>query len=473
MTKKIAIVILVLITVNAQAQHTHTLTLKQAIDTGIANNLQVNQAGLLVQRNEINWKQSRAFMLPDLNAFAYHGLNQGRSIDPFTNQYINQNVTYANYGANTSLLLFQGLSLQNQIKSNRYAFEASQKEWQQARDNLTINILLAYLQVLSAQEVLEQSKQQITVSNKQVDRLNILNNQGAITPSELYDLKGQVANDQLSVSNNTAALASAKLNLCQLLNIPYQPNLEIEKIKVDSTEALYSKSPDDIYQSALRSFAEIEATQLRTESAEAGIKAATGKLFPILSLGGNLNTNYSNAATQPFFVKNQNVVSDDYVTVGGQQYQVNKSESVYNSKKINFRDQLSNNLFTTISLNLNIPLFNANKVKNQIRLARLDMKNSQLLEKSSRTALQQAIEKAYVEMINAKSRMDILKEQVSAFQESFNSAEVRFNLGAITSVDYLIAKNNLDQSRINLILSKYDLALRKKVLQYYEGERVW
>ncbi len=449
------------------------LSLKQAIDTGIANNFEVNRAGLLMQKEGINYRQSKSFQLPNLNAFANHGMNQGRSIDPFTNQYINQNVSFASYGASSELLLFNGLSLHNQIKSDKLGYEASQKEWQQAKDNLTINIILAYLQVLSAQDVLEQSRQQIVVSKQQVDRLSILNQQGAIAPSDLYDLKGQAANDQLTVTNNEANLKLAKLNLCQLLNIPYFKDLKIEPIDIEKPEIDYAVSPEDIYQTALKNFAAVEASGLRTLSAESNVKRLKGNLFPTLSLGGNINTNYSNAATQSFFRSNQQVVSSDFVTVGGTDYKVTKTQSQFDVKKIPFGDQISNNLFSTVSLNLSIPLFNANKVRNNIRLAKIDMEQSRQAEKNTKIELQQAIEKSYVEMMNAKASVDVLKDQVEAFTESFRSAEIRFNSGVINSVDYLIARNNLDRSRINLIVARYDLVLRQKVLAYYGGKKLW
>lgn len=467
MKQILIITVLFLFSVTGKSQQ--VLTLKEAIETGIKNNLEVSQAGLQMQVSEINWKQSKAFMLPDLNAFLNHGLNQGRSIDPFTNGFINQNVTYANYGASSNLLLFKGSSLQNKIKETKLAFEASQNEWQQAKDNLTINIILAYLQVLSAQDVLEQSAKQIVVSNQQVNRLNILNNEGAIAPSDLYDLKGQVANDQLAVADNKAALESAKLALCQLLNIPYDKNLQIEKLPVETFEMDYSKDPQEIYQQALNNFAMIKSVRLRTESSESAVKSAHGELFPTLSLGGTINSNYSSVASQSFFLNNKEVVSTDYVTVNGEQLPIVKTQPVYRTQKIPFSNQLNNNLFTSVSLNLSIPLFNANQTRNKIKLAKIELENNKLIEKNKKNELQQSIEKAYVELTNAKSRVDILQDQVEAFRESFRAAEIRFNAGDITSVDYLIAKNNLDRSLINLIISKYDFVLRKKVLDYYEG----
>jgi outer membrane protein len=201
------------------------ITLKEAIEIGIKNNLNVLQSNLLMQKEDINFKQSKEEMLPDLNATANHGYNYGRSIDPFTNSFINQIVGYASYGASSNILLFNGLSLQNQIKSNKLGYEASKLELQQAKDNLTINIILAYLQVLSAEDVLTQSQEQVGVTQKQVDRLSILNEKGAILPADFYDLKGQLATDQIAIVDNKANLETVKLNLVQLLNIPYDKNL--------------------------------------------------------------------------------------------------------------------------------------------------------------------------------------------------------------------------------------------------------
>ena len=125
-----------------QKQGDNKLTLKQCVETGLANNLDILQSGLRMQQSRINWNQARLNMLPDLNGSAASGSNQGRSIDPFTNGYINQQVSYASYGLGSGVVLFNGLSMQNTVKQNALAYEASKMDWQQAKDNLTINIIL-------------------------------------------------------------------------------------------------------------------------------------------------------------------------------------------------------------------------------------------------------------------------------------------------------------------------------------------
>lgn len=449
------------------------LTLKQAIETGIKNNIDVLQSALDMQRAGVTLKQSKENMLPNLNASADHGYNYGRSIDPFTNAFINQKVGFASYGASSNIVLFHGFSLQNALKSNKLGYEASQQELQQAKDNLTINIILAYLQVLSAEDVLKQSQEQVLVTKKQVDRLEILNQSGAILPADYYDLKGQLATDQITIVDNKANLETAKLSLAQLLNIPYDKNLEVERIPEENFNTNYPRTPDSIYQTALKQFAQVKAATLRTQSAEKNISSIKGQLFPTLSFGGNINTNYSSVATRDYFLNTTEMPSSNYVTVDGAQYPVIVKQNNFDSRKINYGDQLSNNLFYTIDLGLSIPLFNAGRIRNQVKLAKLDFKSYQLAEKNTKTQLQQSIEQAYVNLTSASDKYKLLLEQKNAFQESFRTTEIRFNAGAITSVDYLIAQNNLNRAQNNLIISKYDFLLREKVLDYYSGEALW
>lgn len=449
------------------------LTLQQCVETGIANNIDVLQSDLQMQADEINWKQAKLNLLPDLNGSAGHGINQGRSIDPFTNAYINQNVSYASYSLNSGVTLFNGFTLQNTIQKNKLTYEASKMTLQQRKDNLTINIILAYLQVLNNEDVLNQLMNQAGLSKNQVDRLEVLNKEGAIAPSQLSDLKGQYANDQLGLINGKSAVESAKLDLCRLLNIPYDKNMSLERIDVASMAAVYEDTPDKIYQTALDQFALIKAVGFSRQSAEKGVKVAKGGLYPSLSLNGNLNTNYSNAATSSTFLNTTDVTSSDYVIVNGNQTPVIKKQSNFLTQKISYGDQLNNNRFSSFSLNLRVPIFNSFQQRNRIKLAQLTLKNSEQVEKSTKTQLQQSIEQAYINMTAASERYKTLQEQVDAFTESFRAAEIRFNSGVGNSIDYLIAKNNLDRANTNLINAKYDYVLRTKVLDYYKGLKLW
>src|SRR5690349_18734189 len=151
MTMKFSLSILIMaITVSAHAQR--VFTLREAVDTALRNNLELKQSQLQMESSAIDWRQSKANLFPNLNGFANHGINQGRSIDPFSNSYVDQQINFAGYGLSAGVTLFNGFALLNTIKQNSYAYEASKMDVQQQKDNLTLDIILGYLQVMSSED---------------------------------------------------------------------------------------------------------------------------------------------------------------------------------------------------------------------------------------------------------------------------------------------------------------------------------
>jgi outer membrane protein len=431
------VLILLFLLVAAQG-HAQTYTLDQAIDTALSSNIPVKQGGLLVQNSKVYLNQAMLNRLPYLTADVSHGIYNGRSIDPSSNGYVNQNLNSANYQLNSGFVLFNGGSIQSTVKQNEAAYESSKLTWQQAKDNLVLNVILAYLQVLNNEDLVASATNQAGVSQKQLERLDVLNKQGAIKPSEFSDLKGQLMNDQLAIVSAKTALEESKLTLAQLMNKQYDKNMKLERIDVSEFLANYTASPQEVYQSALEQFPLVKSVELQTKSYAYGSKAARGALFPTVSIGGGLNTNYSSIA--------QNAAG-----------------------KISYNNQLKNNVSTSVGLGISIPIFNRLQQRNRVKLADIQLKNSELEEERTKTLLQQQIDQAYLNMTNAYDRYKVLLEQVAAYTESFKAAEVRYNSGVGTSIDYLTAKDRLDRANINLIIAKYDFVLRKKVLDYYSN----
>jgi outer membrane protein len=444
-------------------------TLKECIDSAITNNLDLKQAELTAESSKIDWRQAKANMLPTLNGNINHGINQGRSIDPFTNDYIDQKVDFAGYGLNSGLVLFNGFGIQNTIKQNSLAYQAAKMDVQQMKDNLTLNIILAYLQVLTNEDLLEQSKSQLEVSRQQVSRLDKMNQEGAIVPSQLTNLQGEMAGNELTVIENQNNLQSSKLALFQLMNVMFDSSAKFERVKADQFDLQYDAGVSEIYETALQKLALVKAAELRKESAAKGVQAAKGFLYPQLSLNGNVNTNYSSAAMQNVFLERANIKTDNYVTIDGVKTNVISPQDQFRSDKIKYGKQLNNNLYTTVSLDLTIPLLNSFSARNRVKKAAIQLKSSDYVEESTKIQLRQAVEQAYSNMTAARNRYSALLRQVAAFKESFRTSEVRFNAGVETVVDYVIAKNNLDRANSNLIIARYDYLLRTKVLDYYRG----
>lgn len=417
-----------------------TLTLQQCIDSALQRNIVVRQSGLSQEAARVNLSQARMNTLPYVNADINHNLYNGRSIDPVSNSYVTQTLTSADYAVNSGLVLFNGGSLRNAIRQNEATVEATRQELQNERDNLVLNVILAYLQVLSNEDVVASVEKQIGVSQQQVKRLEVLDKQGAIRPSELSDLKGQLMSDQVQLVTARNTLASARLALAQLVNIPYGSSLQVERIPVTAT-AEAPPVADAVLRNAMEQLPFIKAAEWRRRSFDYALRTARSGLAPTLSLGGGVYTRYSSTTRDA-------------------------------SGKIPYDNQLGNNISTSVGVGLSIPIFNRLLQRNRIRLAEIQLRNSALVEEGARLQLRQQVETALLQYGNAQERYRIVSEQVAAYTESFRAAEVRYNAGVGTSIDYLLAKDRLDRAELNLISARYETVLRKKILDYYETASV-
>ena len=429
----------------SQAITGRPLSLQACVQTAIENNLDVKQSDLDMERAGVNWRQSKANLLPNISGDINHQLNQGRSIDPSNNAYVNQQNTTGSYSLSGSVTLFNGLRLLNNLKSSQYAYEASKMELQTNKDQLMLNVILAYLQILTNTDLLQQAQKQADVTQKQVERLDLMNQQGAIKPSDLSDMKGQLADNKVTIIKSQNDLDGARLSLSQYMNVPYNKDLEVERLRADQVEMNYATTPDSIFNIALQQLAIIKAADLRTKSADKAVQAARGNLYPSVGLAGGFYTPYSSTAS-----------SGDSI-----------------NPKIGYYDQLSNFYRTYVGIGISIPIFNNFRFRNQVALAKIDRKSADFTAKTRQIQLKQSIERDFFNMTAAKNKYQALLEQVAAYAESFRAAEARFNAGASTSVDYLIAKNNLDRTNVNLIIARYDYVLRTKILDYYQGKPLW
>jgi outer membrane protein len=447
---------------------TKYLTIKQCVDLAIKNNLLVQQSEITLETNGVTFKQAKDNLLPQISGTVSQGNNYGRSVNSTNNTYVDQQNSSGTYSLNGNLLLFNGLQLQNAIKQNALFYHASKMDLQQQKDNITLLVLNAYLTVLSSQEALDIAIKQASVDSAQVVRLKIQNEEGAIPPATLSDLQGQYATDEVTVVNAVNALETAKVTLFSYLNVPYQKDAVYEMINMNADISDLNSSSDSIYQAALQIIPTIKANDLRVQSFQKSIAVARGKMWPSLYFYGNLNSNYTNIATNTIANSLPTAGNTgEFVTIGPNTYDVQANG--YPTEKTAFLDQVKNNRFQSIGLQLNIPILNYLSLRNNVKIAKLNYENARVISTSSHYQLQQMVEQAWQNLRSAYGQYKGYVDQVRAYGESFRTAEIRFNAGVLTSVDYVIAKNNVDRANLNLSAARYNYIFRTKILEYYEG----
>jgi outer membrane protein len=449
-----------------------TITLQQCLDIAIKNNLTVRQSDRTAQSAGIDYRQSKENLLPTISASAQRTFYQGRGISPVTNAYVNQSVTNDGYGASASMTLFNGLSLINAVKSASLAFQAGKMDFQAAKDVVVVNVVTGYLSILDAEEILSASKNSLAVQQQTLDRLKILEQQGANKAASDYtDQEGQLEGNKVSVVNAQNNLDAAKLSLFQLMNVPYRPDAQFQELNAQELAEGNGSDPDKMYQTALQQFAAIKAATLHRESAEKNLSSARGALYPTISLGGGVSTAYSNSARNSVFTDSTfNVPTGLFTNTPTGKQPVLTDVANYANDNVSYRDQLKNNYNSSVYLGLNIPIFTNGYKRNTLAKAKLNLLNSIDVEENTKIVLKQNIEQSFYNMQAAYKRYQATLEQVKAYTESYRIYKLRFDSGVLTSVDLIIAKNNLDGATFSLISAKYDYFIDNKILDYYQGK---
>jgi len=428
------ILLLTCLCLGAYAQKADTIyTLQQCIDIAIKNNLQVQKSELQMEADRITWQQARENLLPTLNGNVNHTINSGRSQNADLT-YVTNQITNGQYNLNSSTVLFNGLKLVNSIKQTSLAYQAGKMDFEQAKNDISLNVITTYLQVLESEDQLVQNNVQLDVSTKQLERAEILNKDGNIQPQSLYDLRGTVASDKLSIIGTRNAMYANRLNLLQIMNVPFDKDVKLARLTADQLPGAYIQTSAQVYATALNNLALVKAGDLRVQSAAQGVKAVSGGLFPTLSFNGGIGTQYSSGSLG------------------------------------SYSNQFRSNYSTGFGLGLSIPILNGFQTRNRVASAKINLMDAKNTNEATKIQLKQNIEQAYVNMASALERYQVLGDQVAAYKESFRIAEVRFNAGDLTSVDYIQVKRNFDQATTSLISARYDYYIRTKILDYYQGK---
>jgi len=462
-----ALIVLMSLVGHAQDINRKNYSLDECISIALENNLDLKSANLRANSAKINHQQSKANLLPSVNGDFNIGVNDGRSIDPFTNDFINQELTFSNARLNLDAIIFNGFRLINTVKQERLNRQASEQETDEAKQNLILEVTLAYLQVLNNRDVLELAKKRLEVTNNQLQRQTEIYKEGEGNPADYADIKAQKALDETNILNLESALNNSRLSLARLLNL--DENIYVEAIDLLINLERYELSSEDVFNDALNSLATIKAKETRVEAAKKGISIAKAQFTPQISAFAGLNTNYSSLA-ETFTATGSNIIeTGDFVTINNQDTPVLREQTVFNGNKISYKDQLDNNLSTVVGVSVSLPLFNGFRAKNNVALEKIKFEESLVELDRTRQEIKNTIAQVYFDMNASYMRYQSLVKQVEAFNESYRINEVRFNNGVSNFLAYITSKNNFDNAKTNLANAKYEYLLLVKILEYYRG----
>ena len=435
MKKTIAICIAAAFSLCAPAQR--VMTLAQCIDYAVSHNVNVKRYANNVEQQKVQLSTARNSRLPDLTAGASQSFNFGRGLNS-ANAYVNRNTQSTGFNLQTSVPLLTGGRIPNEIAMSRLNLQAATADLEHARQSIALQVAAAYLQAVYAAEVVKVQEAQVAFSKIQEDRISKLFNAGKSPESDVVEAHSQVAQDEMGRTQAKCDYKLAMLDLSQLLELSSPDSIEIVAPQGETSPTL-PPLPDRIFARAEGVKPEIQAEKLRLQAAEKNIRIAKAALYPTLSLGAGLSSEY-------------------YKTSG---YQA-----------ASFSKQLSDNFNKSIGLSLNIPIFNRLATRNSIRQAKLQQSEQALQLDETKKTLYKEIQQAYYNAVNAQAKYESALAARKAAESNFNMMTGKFENGRANATELEEAKTKRANAITSTLQAKYEYILRMKIIEFYEGNKL-
>lgn len=407
-------------------------TLSECIDYAVTHNIEVKQSDNQIQNLKVEKNTLRNSFLPNLNAGASQNFTFGRSLNQ-NNTYEDSNIQNSSFSVTTEIPIFAGFKRTASIAQNRFDLLAAEANRELIENNLSLNVAGAYFQILLNKEIYRIALEQIQLTKEQEACTQLLIENGKAAESQLYDVRAQLADDELTATEAKNSLRLAFLELAQLMELKGHERFDIDSLgrEISVPDML---SPVNIYQYAVTCMPQIRQAYYTLQSKTKGIRIAKSGYYPTLSFAAGINTNYY----------------DNGSGLGE-----------------TFRRQLNNNMQKSLCFTISIPLFDRFSTRNQVRTARIDEDNARLSLENEKKQLYKDIEQAYTDAISAFEKYRSTTKAVAANQEAHRYAMEKYAAGKSTVFEYNEVKMKLANALSQQSQAKYTYLLRDRVLTFY------
>ena len=476
MRKFLLLAVTVIIGQVSYGQDVKKWTLKECVDIALENNLRIKRSTYNVESFRANMLQAKGSFLPTLNASASYSKNYGRALNPVSNLYVNRNSDAIAPSLNSNWTLFNGLRIQYTYKQNQRDVLAANHDLQKAKNDVILNVVTLYTNVIFNQELFENAKYQLNSSQQQLDRIQKQVAAGALSKSNQLNQEALVATNELNSINQENVLLLSILQLKQAMQVPASEPMQIEIPDLQLEDLVLDQNAEGIYKIALESMPEIRSAQLKMESAEYALKANRGNYLPRLSFNASAASNYSSLSNTP---RSQ---PDGTVSIGANPIGIAQpsGQNVYAytpnfttvANEYGQADQLKDNIFKNFSLQLSIPILNGLATRANVQRSIINKEIATVTITETQNTLRQSIETAFNDASAASRSYAASVKQVNAQEEAYRMNKQRFEVGALNIIEYQVSENDLFRAKSDLTRAKYNFIFKKKILDFYQGKNI-
>lgn len=424
------------------AKSQETWSLERCVTYAIDNNITVKQQALNVNYRENQLLQSKYSLIPSLDASLGHNFVFGKSTN-IDNTFSSINSQSTSVGANSNVMIFNGMAKQNTIKQRKFELQSALKDLEKTKDDISLAVAQGYLEILFNKELVSSTKEHIEVTKEQIEHNKKQVEAGSLAKGKLLETESQLANEELTLTNYENQLQLSLLNLMQLLELPISNTFDIviPEFEASMLDAGLLSSKD-VFNKAVSERPEILSKELALKSFETEGKIAKAQLYPSISAFASYNNFYNN----------------QYVDISGDKMTLSK--------------QLELNGQNVIGLSIRVPIFNGLSAKTNVKNSQINYENSKYQLQLEKNNLEKEIQQVHLNAVAAMKKFYSSEKAVHNANEAFRYVEEKFNLGIVTPLEYNDSKDKVTNAESSFIQAKYEYIFRIKILDFYNGKKI-
>lgn len=471
------ILLLTLCSVSLNAQKKWTL--KECINYALEHNISVQKSALDIETAKVNLHGAKGNFLPNLNANAGHNWNTGLNTNPITNTNSVETTQNTRFGISSSIIIYNGAKNLHQLHRANLSLLANQYRLDDMKDNISLRIANAFLQVTFNKESLKTLKNQLNLSITQLKRAKELVNAGTIPEGDLLEIEANIAGQELRIINSENSIKSSKITLANLLLLKDYQNFEISDEAYELPKStILATDLSAIYSKAIETRNNIKALKTNVEISEDNLKISKSDLLPTLtgSYGYSTRVSQNNGINRDLDPNNPQSFKEIGQVEGTGEKVLTLTEQpnfiVTERGPKSFFNQFDTNGGHSFGLSLNIPIFNRFVTKNSIKRSKLNLKISELNLEQSKIDLRDQVYQAYNDTQGALKTFEASQKTLVARKGAYQYANEKYKNGLIDSFVLSQNKNQFENAQNDLIRAKYDYIFKLKILEFYFGVKL-
>ncbi|OGU63783.1 MAG: hypothetical protein A2W30_03345 [Ignavibacteria bacterium RBG_16_36_9] len=330
--------------------------------------------------------------------------------------------------------LFDGLANLATLSQSQNDLESAQLTLERIKQDIVFQTMSLYYDIVYTEQLLKVKEDDLKWNEKNLETIKERNRLGAATLADVYQQEVAKGNAELELIRTENQLETAKKDLLFYLGIDvleeytFADTLTSTEDEILNTDLLKDyENITDLVAQALEQRYDYKSALLNFKSSEDGVSIAQSGHWPSLSASG--------------------------------------SYSLYTDNLSNL-DQ-SNSL--GFGLSLNFPLFLGWSVSNQVQLAEVRSKISEIEVNDLERDIKRQIKTNFLNLQAAQKGLVVSEKNISAARENLKIEEEKYALGSGKLLDVLIVNSRYTNALTDLLNAQFAYIVLSQQLRYYLG----